>query len=108
MPCFLWVFLGAPYMERLRGHDALAAALAAITAAVVGVIANLALWFTLHVLFAERAPHPVLAFDAPVLASLDPAAAALSVAALAGVFVLRLGPLAVLAGCAAAGLVLGL
>jgi chromate transporter len=50
-PCFLWIFLGAPYIEALRGNKALSAALTAITAAVVGVIANLALWFGLHVLF---------------------------------------------------------
>ncbi len=56
VPCFLWIFLGAPYVERLREHRALAGALAAITAAVVGVIANLALWFALHVLFARVDP----------------------------------------------------
>ena len=53
VPCFLWIFLGAPYIEALRGNVALASALAAITAAVVGVIANLALWFATHVLFAR-------------------------------------------------------
>ena len=53
VPCFLWIFLGAPYIEALRGNVALASALAAITAAVVGVIANLALWFATHVLFAQ-------------------------------------------------------
>ncbi len=53
VPCFLWIFLGAPYIEALRGNVALASALAAITAAVVGVIANLALWFASHVLFAK-------------------------------------------------------
>jgi hypothetical protein len=52
-PCFLWIFLGAPYVERLRENRALSAALAAITAAVVGVILNLALWFGLHVLFED-------------------------------------------------------
>ena len=52
-PCFLWIFLGAPFVERLRGNRALSAALAAITAAVVGVILNLAIWFGLHVLFRE-------------------------------------------------------
>jgi chromate transporter len=50
-PCFLWIFLGAPYVETLRGNKALSAALAAITAAVVGVILNLSVWFALHVLF---------------------------------------------------------
>ncbi len=53
VPCFLWIFLGAPYVERLRGMPALAAALSAITAAVVGVILNLVAWFGLHVLFAR-------------------------------------------------------
>ncbi len=47
-PCFLWIFLGAPFIERLRGNQALGGALAAITAAVVGVILNLAVWFALH------------------------------------------------------------
>lgn len=53
VPCFLWIFLGAPYVEALRGNKALSAALTAITAAVVGVILNLAVWFGLHVVFAE-------------------------------------------------------
>src|SRR5215218_10357085 len=52
-PCFLWIFIGAPFVEALRGAKALNAALAAITAAVVGVILNLAVWFGLHVLFAR-------------------------------------------------------
>jgi chromate transporter len=49
-PCFLWVFVGAPYIEQLRSHRSLNSALSAVTAAVVGVIANLALWFGWHVL----------------------------------------------------------
>jgi chromate transporter len=53
VPCFLWIFVGAPYIERLRGNRALTAALSAITAAVVGVVLNLAEWFALHVLFAR-------------------------------------------------------
>src|SRR6185295_7098014 len=57
VPCFLWIFLGAPYIETLRGNLPLASALAAITAAVVGVIANLALWFAIHVLFAQADAH---------------------------------------------------
>jgi chromate transporter len=48
-PCFLWIFLGGPHIERLRGNLKIAAALTAITAAVVGVILNLAIWFALHV-----------------------------------------------------------
>lgn len=53
VPCFLWIFIGAPYMERLRRNARMAAALSAVTAAVVGVVLNLALWFSLHVFFAE-------------------------------------------------------
>jgi chromate transporter len=56
-PCFLWIFAGAPYVERLASMPRLSAALGAITAAVVGVIANLALWFGLHVLFEQVSAH---------------------------------------------------
>src|SRR5204863_3627887 len=51
VPCFLWSFLGAPHIEQLRGNVKLTAALSAVTAAVVGVILNLAVWFGRHVLF---------------------------------------------------------
>jgi chromate transporter len=51
VPCFLWIFLGAPHIEQLRGNERLSAALSAVTAAVVGVILNLAVWFGLHALF---------------------------------------------------------
>ncbi|CAN5432297.1 chromate efflux transporter [soil metagenome] len=54
LPCFLWIFLGAPYIEQLRGNASLTSTLSAITAAVVGVILNLAVWFGLHVLFPGR------------------------------------------------------
>ena len=53
VPCFLWILLGAPYIERLRGNRPLGAALSAITAAVVGVILNLAIWFSIHTLFGQ-------------------------------------------------------
>lgn len=56
LPCFLWIFLGGPWVERVRGVPALTSALSAITAAVLGVLANLAVWFALHVLFARVAP----------------------------------------------------
>lgn len=65
VPCFLWVFLGAPYVERLRGVQWLASALAAITAAVVGVILNLALYFALHTLFADVQTDTFLAMHLP-------------------------------------------
>ena len=55
-PCFLWIFLGAPFIEVLRGNKALNGALSAITAAVVGVILNLAVWFAIHTIFREVTP----------------------------------------------------
>lgn len=75
-PCFLWIFLGAPFIEVLRGNKALAAALATITAAVVGVVLNLALWF------------------------------ALSLAAALAIFRFKAGMIATLAACSGAGIVL--
>ena len=107
-PCFLWIFSGAPFMERMRGNKALAGALTAITAAVVGVILNLGIWFGVHTVFHSVVPfHGYgLSFDAPVLASVDPWAAVLSVAAVIAIFWARLGMLTVLGGCALAGFVL--
>jgi chromate transporter len=104
-PCFLWIFAGAPFIERLRGNRALSAAMTAITAAVVGVILNLALWFALHTIFGEvrEVRGAGLALDVPVLSSLDPAAALLSLAALVAVFRFKAGPLATIAACGAAG-----
>jgi chromate transporter len=55
VPCFLWIFLGAPYIEQLRGNVKMTTALSTITAAVVGVILNLAVWFGMHVLFPQAA-----------------------------------------------------
>jgi chromate transporter len=102
LPCFLWIFLGAPYVERLRANRALSAALAAITAAVVGVILNLALWFAVHTLFTEV--REVGHVDVPVLSSLDPAAALLTLAAAIAIFRVKLGVIPVLLACAAAGI----
>jgi chromate transporter len=59
VPCFLWIFLGAPYVERLRGRPRLDAALSAITAAVVGVVLNLSLWFALHSFFTSVATQHI-------------------------------------------------
>ena len=110
IPCFLWIFLGAPFIERLRDNRALTAALTAITAAVVGVILNLAVWFALHVVFDElrRVVALGLNLDLPVWSSLNFAAAVLVLAALLATFRFRLGPVTVLAGCALAGLALNL
>ncbi|QND73691.1 chromate efflux transporter [Tardiphaga robiniae] len=107
-PCFLWIFLGAPFVETLRGNRALSAALAAITAAVVGVILNLAIWFAIHTMFREVKPVRTLglSFDMPVLHSVSGWAVALSVAALLGVFYLRIGLLQILLACASAGVLL--
>jgi chromate transporter len=107
-PCFFFVFLGAPLIERLQENRALAGALSAITAAVVGVVANLAVWFSLQVLFAEhrRVTAGPVAFDLPEPMSVDLAAVALAILAAVAVFRLRLGVLKTLAVTAAAGLLL--
>lgn len=109
-PCFLWIFVGAPYIERLRGNTGLAGALSAITAAVVGVILNLSIWFALHTLFRETVPvHAFpLNFDMPVLTSVDVPALVLSIAAATAIFRFKLGMLTVLAGSCAAGVALRL
>jgi chromate transporter len=107
-PCFLWIFVGAPYIERLRGNPALAGALSAITAAVVGLILNLAVWFALHTIFGQVRPITMgpLRLDAPVLATLNVWAAMLSLAALVAVFRFDYGMIATLAACSATGLAL--
>jgi chromate transporter len=109
-PCFLWIFLGGPYIEALRGNKALSAALSAITAAVVGVILNLALWFALHTLFGQVDERHVfgMVLQVPVAATLDLAALALSAAALLALFRFKVGMIATLLGCSAAGVALHL
>ncbi|MBI6630062.1 chromate efflux transporter [Pontibaca salina] len=109
-PCFLWIFLGAPFIERLRGNALLTAALTAITAAVVGVILNLAVWFGLHVIFDEMRPLTAfgLKLDVPVWATVNLAAAAMVLAALVAVLRFGLGPVTVLVGSALLGMALSL
>ena len=108
VPCFLWIFLGAPFIERLRGNVAVGGALSAITAAVVGVMLNLAVWFALHTLF--RATTPLVAgpirFDAPVPSSIDPAALLLALGAAYAIFGMRAGGITTLLGTSLAGLAL--
>ena len=106
LPCFLWIFLGAPYIEVIRGNRALSAALSAITAAVVGVILNLAIWFGLHVLFAQLTELQGygITFDMPVLSSIHPASAALMIAAMMALFRFKFGMLPVLGACSVAGM----
>jgi chromate transporter len=105
VPCFLWIFLGAPFIERLRGNAALSGALSAITAAVVGVILNLAIWFALHVLFDTVVETRVLGLtlDVPVLSSANWAAIALTAAAMLAIFRFGISMGWVLAACALAG-----
>lgn len=108
VPCFLWIFLGAPFIEALRDNKALSAALSAITAAVVGVILNLAIWFAIHTIFTEvtHIRSTGFVFDAPVPSSVNIPALALSVAAALALFYFRVGMLATLAASSAAGIAL--
>lgn len=107
VPSFMFIFVGAPYLEYVRKWRSLNAALASVTAAVVGVIVNLALWFGLQVLFAEvesRTYAGVIHVLVPVAASFDPAALGLLLAALVLLFVVRLGMLRTLGLVTLAGL----
>ncbi len=107
IPCFIWIFMGAPFMEAMRGNKMLSGALAAITAAVVGVIANLSLWFGIHVLFDEvlrTAAGPAL-LDLPVLVSFNWQAGA--IALVSAIFLFRGGGMfKVLAASTIAGMAL--
>ena len=106
VPCFLFVLLGAPYVERLRSNRHLTAALTGITAAVVGVIANLAVFFALHNLFdVTRRVHAGPAqLDVPILTSWDPVAFALTAIALVVMFARGWSPLRTLGLCALLGI----
>jgi chromate transporter len=105
-PCFLWIFAGAPYLERLNAEPRLKSALAAVTAAVVGVILNLTVWFAVHVLFArvEVLSAGPLHVNVPRLSSLDIEAAALSAFAFVLIFAMRRSILFTLAACTLAAL----
>jgi chromate transporter len=109
-PCFLWVFLGAPYVEALRSVRALGAALSAVTAAVVGVILNLAVWFGVHVIFRETVPWRGfgLNLNLPVLPSIDIFATVLAIAAAVAIFRFKAGVIQTLLACSVAGVVLQL
>ena len=109
-PCFFFIFAGAPFIERLRGNHNLSAALSAITAAVVGVILNLAVWFAIHTLFRDVSAQyrGGFRFLTPRLASVDFAALALMVLGLLLIFRFRIGVLRTLAICAGLGLLLAL
>ena len=108
VPCFLFIFLGAPFIEALRGNKALHGALSAITAAVVGVILNLAIWFAIHTIFHQTREVSAygMRFDAPVLTSVDVWALVLSVAAIVAIFRFKAGVIPTLAASCAAGVML--
>jgi chromate transporter len=101
LPCFTFVFMGAPLVERLQEKRKLSGALSAVTAAVVGVVANLAVWFALHVLFREtvKVREFGLSFEAPSLGSIDPWAVALAAVAGVSLFRSKLGVVRTLAIC---------
>jgi chromate transporter len=106
-PCFLWIFFGAPFVEALRANRALGAALGAVTAAVVGVILNLAVWFALQVLFAQHQHVQWLGarIDVPVLASANIPSMLLALAAAIAVFRFKFGMVSVLLASSLAGVV---
>jgi chromate transporter len=107
VPCFLWIFVGAPYIEVLRGSRALTSALSAITAAVVGVILNLAVWFALHTLFGRVGVrwHGPIRLYVPEWETVNRTHVAIAAASAVALLRFRVGMLWVLAGAAAAGLV---
>ena len=110
VPCFLFILLGAPYVERLRGNRALSTALTGITAAVVGVIANLAVFFALHTLFGdtERLTAGPLDLEYPVLSSVRWAAVGITALGCALIFWRHWSVLRTLGVCALVGLTVGL
>ena len=105
VPSFLWIFLGAPYVEQLRDRRSLTAALNTVTAAVVGVVLNLAVWFTIYTLFADVTP--LRRFGAvlhhPVGGSLDVMAAVITIGALVAVFRFHVPTLRLVAAAAVVG-----
>jgi chromate transporter len=107
VPPFIWIFLGGPYVESVIGNRSLNAALSAITAAVVGVILNLAVWFALHTIFGEVVTigRPVMALPVPVLSSISWPALALATIAIVATFRFRVGMLATFGACSALGVI---
>ena len=105
VPSFLWIFLGGPYIEALGGNKSLNAALTAITAAVVGVILNLAIWFGLHTLFAQVDVRQAfgLTISLPILQSINLPALTLSLMSMIAIFRFNVGMLPVLAGSSLLG-----
>jgi chromate transporter len=108
VPCFIWIFLGAPYIEGLRGNRRLSTALSAITAAVVGVVLNLAIWFAVHTLFGTvREEHfGLVRLFVPDLATISPGSLVIGAGAFIAMLRFKVGMLPVLGTAALAGAVL--
>ncbi|MFO0819837.1 MAG: chromate efflux transporter [Pirellulales bacterium] len=104
-PCFYWIFLGAPYIDRLRSNQRLTAAMSAITGAVLGVVANLGLWFALHTLFGqvEQRSYGLVRWLAPDLAAWRPLETGIAAVAMLLLFATRRGLGQTLLACAALG-----
>jgi chromate transporter len=109
-PCLLWIFFGAPFVEVLRANKALAAALGAVTSAVVGVILNLAVWFGLQVLFATLRPMQWLGatVEVPLVSSVNLASLVLAAAVAVAVFRFKFGMVPVLLASSLVGMVYSL
>jgi chromate transporter len=105
VPSFLWIFLGGPYVEALIGNERLKAALSAVTAAVVGVILNLAIWFAMHVLFADvtQSRWGLLSLPVPALHTIQWPALVIAAAAMIATFGFKTRMIPLLAACCAAG-----
>lgn len=108
-PSFLWIFAGAPFAENLRHNRYAAGALKAITAAVLGIVANLALWFAIHVVFKDAAPFATPwghIISMPMVKSIDPAAAILAVSASIALIRYKANMIAIIFLCGVAGVFL--
>jgi chromate transporter len=106
VPCFLWIFLGAPYIEALRDNKNLNAALSAITAAVVGVVLNLAVWFALHTVFGtiQEVHFAGMRVLVPSWTTLQLPSLGIALFALAAMFRFHMGAIQTIGACAALGI----
>jgi chromate transporter len=106
-PSFMFILVGAPWVERLTSNRRLASALAGVTAAVVGVVLNLAVWFAIHTLFTgvNDRSFGLVTIPVPDTATFDPVVAGIAVLATIALFRFRIGMLWVLAGGATLGVV---
>lgn len=105
VPCFLWIFLGAPYIEKLRGNRSLSTAMSSITAAVVGVVLNLTVWFALNTIFGSLRDVSVFGahLQIPVMETINLPSLVISIVALLALFRFKIGMIYTIAGCALLG-----